>query len=350
MDDELQIKVEESETSNTTSRSASKRKAKDDIISLPNLNSDKRKRILKGPKSYEVREILKTDVFKFCQDIGLVARTVKCSCNGDMSLMSYPQTKDIFKWRCRKNGHSSSQTIRKGTFFEESNLSMREILWIVYMWLYEYSMAAILHECDHTYNTISEWITSFVILCREILELKCDPVGGDQKTVEVFECNFPKKNPSEKSSKKWVFCALEYDGTNSLFIILEDRKAESIMIVFDKYILPGTKLVSHVWSAFKNLTADNFDYLRDDRSISFYNLWSKMRINTFKDFKFVANTPLAGTSLWHKSVYDESFFEKMYRKSLQYAPDAYSAFLKDIALVYKPTDVCIKKNPKIDDK
>ncbi|KAG8181482.1 hypothetical protein JTE90_016569 [Oedothorax gibbosus] len=340
------INMDVSETSNVSNTNHSKDMSKRKVVQDIKSHIQKKKRFQKGPKSYEVREILKADPFKFCQDLGLIAKSVTCYCNAEMKWTNKTDKncKDPFVWRCRKNKHCSKMTIRKNTFFEKSNTELTEILWIIYMWVYDYSMASMLHETDISHQTVLQLSYACDRVCQDILEFKTGSVGGEQKSVEIFECSL--KEELSDGSESWVFGALELGSTKSLLVIMPDKSPETILKMLDREVISGSTLVSYNWSAFKNLTADNFHYLKKDRLLNLFNMWTKSDIETFRDFQFAVNQPMAGTYFWHKAVYEESFFKKVYRRSLFNAPDAFTTFLKDIAMVHKPCD----KIPKPADK
>ena len=66
----------------------------------------------------------------------LVASSRKCPvCSSDMQLKDAPNySSDGCRWRCRKNGHSSEVSLRKGSWFEKSNLTLEEIIELTYWW------------------------------------------------------------------------------------------------------------------------------------------------------------------------------------------------------------------------
>lgn len=41
---------------------------------------------------------------------------------------------DGLVWRCQKNNHSTEKSIRKGSWFENSNLTIEEVIELTYWW------------------------------------------------------------------------------------------------------------------------------------------------------------------------------------------------------------------------
>lgn len=315
-----------------------KRKA-DEENTAPAKNPKKEKG-LKGMKATELHEILKKDPVAFCQEVGLLAKSVKCLCNADMRLEPLTTKK---WWICKKNGHTKSQAVKRGTWFENTRTPFHDILFIMYMWLYRYPTGLMMHESNNTAKVIIGWNKKCLETCKLIMEMKNDPLGGEGKFVEVFDCTF-----KDKESVKWGFCALETRSTKSLYAVIEDKTSTSIVQLLGNYILPGTTVISLFWAAYKNLSEQDYNFLTKEKRISFYHSTTKVKMDTYEEFVKGVNKHQPLTHMV-KNEFDGGFLEKMYRKSLAYAPDAYIAFLKDIAQVHKPAEVIIVTENKMSD-
>ncbi|KAG8186527.1 hypothetical protein JTE90_023955 [Oedothorax gibbosus] len=310
---------------------SNKRKAEDDGPVL----YKKAGCVLKGMKSAELHAILYNDPIAFCQEVGILPESVKCfCCNENMRLETqHGALKRQMMWICRKKGNKKSRSIRMGTWFETSKAPVADVLWMMYMWLYKFPTNLMIHETDHSPKVIIGWNKKCVEVCRLILEMKNEPLGGEGKIVEIFDYKFKGKN-----LRNWGFCALELKSTKTLYVMVEDAKSGSLKKLLSKYILPGTTIFGLFWSRYKNLSKKDFNYLTQEKKITFYQPTLKTQMDTYEDFVAGVNRyqPL---SHFVKNVNDSQFFEKMYRKSLANAPDAYIAFLEDIAMVYKPSEV-----------
>lgn len=298
-----------------------------------------------GMKAHEMRFLIQGDkVIGFCQEHGLIAKEVTCHC-GKLMRLNRHNSGDGFMWTCRhaSNKNRIKQSIRKGTWFEKSKLKIGEILWIAYMWVYEYSYISMMHECDQSSGSLNDWCQHSLDVCQAALECKAELLGGEDKSVEFYEGTFKKDKRNSDDDDRWAFCGLEQYSSKSLLLIIDDKESQSVMEIFDKYFLPGTTVVSPVWSALKRMSYEDFKYLTEERSISFYDQVEKCQMDNYKDFKRVINRPPPGKNKWSKLEYGPNFFEKMHRKSLAYAPDAFLAFLKDVSLVYKPCDKYVMK-------
>ncbi|GFU74980.1 DDE_Tnp_IS1595 domain-containing protein [Trichonephila clavipes] len=335
-------------------RSTQKTKKKRDIYKV--LKQPRKSRRYAGMQADDLHKILTINVVEFCQNLKLLAPSVTCLCGEVMIISVFKESADGYMWTCPKNKeneHCSVQCIRKGTWFENSELSIPEILWIAYMWVHEYSFVSMLHECDLASEILNGRCTSCKDSCRLILECKRDPIGGPDKLVEIFECKYkgweepkkPHKSYKKFKNEKWVFCALEHFSTNTIFLIVKNKKADTVCEIFDQYFLPGTTIFTHIWNAYRNLSSENFDFLTNEKSLTFHDTNTKSDMDTIEEFIRIAERPRPGLNFWNKFEYDAKFCESFYRKSLAFAKDAYVSYLKDIARLYAPLDRVIKEQP-----
>ena len=82
---------------------------------------------------------------------GLLAKARLCSvCGEDMKLVKCDDRSDGFRWECRRQvnnkRHKVEISVRKGSWFEHSNMTMEEILKFTYWWCQDLDQAQIRHE------------------------------------------------------------------------------------------------------------------------------------------------------------------------------------------------------------
>jgi len=78
-------------------------------------------------------------LFQWLLEEGLIARKRLCPvCSEEMHWVACNDRSDGFKWECRKiinsKRHKSTVSIRKGSWFEQSNMTLEEILKFTYWW------------------------------------------------------------------------------------------------------------------------------------------------------------------------------------------------------------------------
>jgi hypothetical protein len=107
---------------------------------------------------------------EFLKDIGFLRKAMRCgSCEGDMTWSAHPILSDGFAWRCNRRvagvkcGHMAS--IRRGSWFQRSRLTLLEILLITYDIVCREPAHRIQYEYGIDSNTIADW----GMFCREAM-------------------------------------------------------------------------------------------------------------------------------------------------------------------------------------
>ncbi len=151
-------------------------------------------------------------------------------------------------------------SIRKDSWFEKSNLSLKEIVKLTYWWCRGLKQDEIRHEVNISKHTAVDW-DSF---CRETCEVtlleKEEKIGGPGKTVQIDENKFGKRkyHRGHKVEGQWVFGGIE-EETRSFMVAVEKRDEKTLLPIIQQHIAEGTTIVSDCWKAYTNL--DKHGYL-----------------------------------------------------------------------------------------
>ena len=84
-------------------------------------------------------------------------------------------SKDKACWRCSNRQCNSKVSIRSGTWFESSHLSMSQVLELTYFWVYECTEKLVMRECDiATWSTVVDCFPQLtrLMLIRATIVLK----------------------------------------------------------------------------------------------------------------------------------------------------------------------------------
>ena len=86
---------------------------------------------------------------------GLMAKERLCPmCNCEMGLGGCEDRSDLFKWECRSQEkgkrHKAEISIRKGSWFEKSKMTLEEILKLTYWWCQDLDL--------HRKNMSYDWL------------------------------------------------------------------------------------------------------------------------------------------------------------------------------------------------
>lgn len=165
----------------------------------------------------------KENLITWLMSEGLLAKDPICSvCEDQMKLVRCNDRSDGFKWECRRQinnkRHKVEQSIRSGSWFEKSNMTLEEVLQFTYWWCQDLDQTQIRHELGLNLNTSVDW-DSF---CREVCEIELFEnsikIGGEGKVVQIDKSKFGKRkyHGGHLVEGQWVFGGIESDSHSSL--------------------------------------------------------------------------------------------------------------------------------------
>ena len=184
-------------------------------------------------------------------DKELMAKERSCPmCAGEMSLTRCEDRSDGLKWECRKqvNGkrHKTEVSIRKGSWFDNSKMTLEENLKLTYWWCQDLDQSQIKHELGLAESTGVDWDN----FCREVCEItlleNSEKLGGNGKVVQIDESKFGKKkyHRGHHVEGQWVFGGIEEDSRKCFLVAVEKRDEQTLLPIIKKWIEPGTIIVS----------------------------------------------------------------------------------------------------------
>lgn len=114
------------------------------FIGTPKVSSYNRRYESKKTTMHDVLDITKTKLSTvlFLMDMGIINKTYQCpTCYNSMDLVqstSANVSSDSFIWSCRrsvdKKRHQAQRSLRKGSWVADCNLTLEEIVKVVYCW------------------------------------------------------------------------------------------------------------------------------------------------------------------------------------------------------------------------
>eukprot|EP00112_Aurelia_sp_Birch-Aquarium-sp1_P014725 Seg3191.4 transcript_id=Seg3191.4/GoldUCD/mRNA.D3Y31 product="putative transposase-like protein" pseudo=true protein_id=Seg3191.4/GoldUCD/D3Y31 len=261
-------------------------------------------------------------------------------------------SKDGLCWRCSNKACGKKMSIRTDSWFSKSHLSLEKIIKLTYYWVYKYPEELVRHELSIASNhTTVDWYNFAREVCFEILEKVSQPIGGPGKTVEIDESKFGKRkyHRGKRVEGVWVFGGIERESKKCFFEAVPDRSAPTLIPIIQRYVLPGTVIMSDCWKAYSSLKDEGYWHLTVNHSIQFVNqengACTNMIESTWNALK--KSLPKTGT---RKEFYDSYFAEYCVRKQyLKPSDDKFKTFLSLITKVYpvktrRPL-VAIRQNP-----
>ena len=160
---------------------------------------------------------------------------------------------------------------RKGTFLEGSHLSAGQILFFAHLWLARCQLQEIGCFLGIDKNSCTYW-SSF---CREVviyaMSFHKEPIGGPGKTVEIDESKFGRRkyNRGHKVEGQWVFSGYERGSGKVIFLPVDKRDSSTLVPLIQKWIKPGTTIVSDCWKAYSWLGELGYTHSTVNHSLHF---------------------------------------------------------------------------------
>ena len=210
---------------------------------------------------------------------------------------------------------------------------LEEILKLTYWWCQDLDRTQIKHELGLAESTGVDW-DSF---CREVCEITLpengEKLGGYGKVVQIVESKFGKRkyHRGHHVEGQWVFGGIEEDSRKCFLVAVEKRDEQTLLPIIQKWIEPGTIIVSDCWKAYSKLETHGYEHRTVNHSREFVNKegdhtnkieghWrhAKCKLPKFGVRKHLFSTYLA-----------EFIWRYMYRDE-----DLFRVFLNDVRKVY----------------
>jgi len=180
-------------------------------------------------------------------------------CAGEMSLTRCKGRSDGLKWECRKqvNGkkHRAEVSIRKGSWVDTSKMTLEEILKLTHWWSQDLDQTQVKHELGLAESTGVDWDCFCHKVCEITLLEKSERLGGKGKFVQIDESKFGKRkyHRGHHVEGQWVFGGIEQDSRKCFLVAVEKQDEQTLLPIIQKWIEPGTIIVSDCWKAYFKL-------------------------------------------------------------------------------------------------
>ncbi|GBN39308.1 hypothetical protein AVEN_148385-1 [Araneus ventricosus] len=297
---------------------------------------------------YGLKKGPKKDVIDWCMNMNMIAKEYVCpTCGEKMVLCERNDISDGYHWVCRKfgmNAHHVRRSVRKGSWFDESKLSIPEILMITYLWAKKTSNEWIVDELSVSEPTVVDWKSFCREVCVDMLvneDKKLEMLGGVGVVVEIDESKFGKRkyNKGKQVNGKWVFGGVERGSKRSFFCVVEDRTAETLIEITKKYVKPGSTVLTDCWVSYNGLTAEGYVHHTVNHSKNFKDPITGVHTNGIEgtwgaikaDFRKQGTRKVAGQ-------FDTYLAEYMWRRSFRGASmkSILPALIGGITKLYPP--------------
>ena len=281
-------------------------------------------------------ELLKDDdnVLRFLKHNNLIATTYVCpGCGQEKNI------ENLNNKRCntRIGGNKcfSEISIFNNTLFENSKLSPKIVLFLLYEWCEDTPTIKTAKEYSCNQSTVSRWYSKFQEFAVNAYEtFETEKIGGPNQIVQINEtCILKRKSHQGRILRyqKWIFGGVELENNNKFFFkIVENRSSNILLNLINENIASGSIIMSDMWRGYNNLETllaeNNYTHLQVNHSQNFINpltgahtqaieaFWSVMkrklrRLGTnYGDLRNVEKKLIANL---FKKIHNNSIFEIM---------------------------------------
>lgn len=183
------------------------------------------------------------------RDIDLLVRAYQCdNCGQQMPERASPVSDGIM-FECGKRTCRRSKSIRAGSFFEQSRLTLCDCMLFLHLWSKQYSEKLICDDFSFSNNTVVDWARFCRDLCVYDFENRSLMIGGPGTVVEIDETVVVKRkyNRGRVLKDGWLFGGIERrnDGVfNSFLCLVYDRSAPHLTHLIMQNVAPGTHIIT----------------------------------------------------------------------------------------------------------
>ncbi|KAI6648543.1 hypothetical protein LOD99_8023 [Oopsacas minuta] len=203
---------------------------------------------------------------------GLLATGMMCKCGRIMRPGTFSGIADGKGWRCPEKSCKKFASMRIGSFFEGAHIPLTELVEFLYFWADNLQTTAFLHKnLGSGEHTITDWKNFLRDLCVEEFLVNSQPIGGPGHIVEIDESKFVhrKYSGARMLSGQWVFGGIDRETKDIFMIPVQDRSAATLVPLIQRYILPGTTILSGEWASYNSIPAASFQHLTVNHSLNF---------------------------------------------------------------------------------
>lgn len=251
------------------------------------------------------------------------------TCGRNLTEVKCTTSKDDVIYRCPSHkGYKIS--IRHGSFLASQNISLQDFILLAYFWAHESSISATTAMIGLSHVSVIQWFAYFRDVCSHKLVNNPIQIGGAGIVVEIDESVVARRkyHQGHLVPERWVFGGIDPSTNIGFLTTVENRNADTLLPIIERYIAPGSIIHSDQWAAYngiininvlppyQHLTVNHTENFVDPATGATTNHVECMWKNCKRRFKTMQGV--------HSSMLAGHLDEFMWRQ--QYAPSHSAAF------------------------
>ncbi len=283
----------------------------------------------------------------FCTNIGLLPSASNCpNCDLKLEKLYSIQKKDRkknYRFQCNKksckNSGNNQVCLRRGTLFENSNLSIEKTLLMIYTYVLKLNYTEIIKEVSITpkscisSSTISRLHKIFREVCQYGVQkyICSSKIGGQGKTVQIDEAKFGKQKYNRGRLKVgvWVLGGICTETGDIFLVPVEKRNKETLLPIIINHVHPGTTIVTDCWKAYSDLSSHDFEHLTVNHTYNFVDPHSGAHTQLIENTWWCIKRTLPPTYTRHGNFYTFLCEFIWRRHHLKNSRSLFEAFIKE---------------------
>ena len=180
-------------------------------------------------------------LIQYLQGKQLIASNKSCSCGAEMRLGNKADVSDGKVFRCPSCKRVKS--LRAGSFFDKSRLSLQKWIVLLYWWVREYPVTDAAEEAQVGRDTainVYQWLREVCSTRLLSIDIK---LGGQGKVVQIDESLFRHKVKYHRGqSEVWVFGMVDTSKQPAMgyMVVVPNRTAITLLPIIEQHVHPGT--------------------------------------------------------------------------------------------------------------
>ena len=196
--------------------------------------------------------------YTFLQQHQCIRRTApNCPlCDRVMAIVKQGNTSKV--WRCPSH-KGQKLTIRAGSFWENSKLSLAKLLRLAFLWSSKVPHTMCMEFTGLSNPTVTQWYQYFRDACSNYLVQNPIMIGGPNVVVELDESVMAerKHNRGRVIPERWVFGGICLDTQDGFLVFVPNREAATLLPIIQQHVRPGSIIHTDGWASYNGIAGMN---------------------------------------------------------------------------------------------
>ncbi|XP_053667506.1 uncharacterized protein LOC128717859 [Anopheles marshallii] len=236
--------------------------------------------VLAGVKSLtELKKITENEhsLVGLLQKAEILSPTQLCKkCNRRMKLKATRKA-NACKWICKPTSSctGSECTVRTGSIFKNSRLSLSQLLEITYEWSQDVKRSSASAECGACKCAVLKWYAFLRTVTAQYIDANQAQIGGDGLTVEVDESVVTKRKYGRGrravNNQAWLVGGICRETREIFLELVQERNPEHMHSIIKQRVAPGSTIVTDGWWAYNAIEHHGYRHETVNHSENFVN-------------------------------------------------------------------------------